>query len=138
MDPNDIEIIVSQPVSVDRDGPTVPELSASPTSVSPGGSFAITARVQDPSGVESAGFYFTLNGAQRDFCGQELARTSGTATDGIWTHTCQVPQNVQGGVYTIVPYAVDIVGNYTNTNCCSTSPTRCVNRACLASSKYFQ
>jgi hypothetical protein len=74
--------------------------------------------------VESAGFYFTLNGAQRDFCGQQLARTSGTATDGIWTHTCQVPQNVQGGVYTIVPYAVDIVGNYTNTNCCSTSPTR--------------
>ncbi|MFZ9043016.1 MAG: hypothetical protein ACO225_15210, partial [Ilumatobacteraceae bacterium] len=124
VDPNNTELIQTQSVSIDAVGPVIAELSVSSSSVSPGGSFTITARVQDPSGVESAGVWFELGGAQRDFCGQSLSRSGGTATDGTWTLECEVPSVVQGGTYTVVPYAVDVVGNWTNTNCCSFSSTR--------------
>ncbi len=118
------EPVRAEGVTTDSDGPEIVTLSVSEATVAPGDTFTITAQVQDGSEVQSAGFYFTLDGAQRDFCGQGLQLTGGDANAGTWTHECVVPADVQGGDYTIVPYAQDAVGNYTNTNCCSSSDTR--------------
>ena len=84
----------------------------------------ISIRATDDAGVAEVGFTFELGGAQRDICGQQTELISGDATDGVWSYTCTIPDVVQGGEYTVVPYGVDVFGNYTNTNCCSTSPTR--------------
>ena len=118
------EPVRAEGVTTDSDGPEIVTLSVSEATVAPGDTFTITAQVQDGAEVQSAGFYFTLDGAQRDFCGQGLQLTGGDANAGTWTHECVVPADVQGGDYTIVPYAQDAVGNYTNTNCCSSSDTR--------------
>ena len=118
------EPVRAEGVTTDSDGPEIVTLSVSEATVAPGDTFTITAQVQDGAEVQSAGFYFTLDGAQRDFCGQGLQLTGGDANAGTWTHDCLVPDDVQGGDYTIVPYAQDGVGNWTNTNCCSSSDTR--------------
>ena len=57
-----------------------------------------------------------LNGAIITICDYyEMSLASGDATDGIWTYTCTIPETVQGGTYTAIPYAQDTVGNWTNT-----------------------
>ncbi|HSE09207.1 MAG TPA: Ig-like domain-containing protein, partial [Nocardioidaceae bacterium] len=108
----------------DSTGPEIVSLSVSQATVSPGDTFTITAHVTDPAGVDTAGFWFTVDGVQNDFCGQQLTLTSGTRTDGTWTNTCTVPSMTRLGSYTITPYARDTLNNYTNTNGGRTDSTR--------------
>ena len=124
VDPDLVEIEFRTPVSVDRDGPEIPDVTVSPTSASIGDEVIISVRATDPADVESVGFYFMLNDAQRDICGQQLEFASGTVLDGVWSTSCTIPSDAQNGVYEVVPFAEDGVGNFTNTNCCSTSSTR--------------
>ena len=134
--PGDHEIVVVGPgpdstpveyrtgIVVDSDGPTFAEVGVSSSLVGPGDSLTISIRALDETGVSRVGFSFTLDGAQRDICGQTTSLASGDASDGVWTYTCTIPGSVQNGTYTVVPYGEDVVGNFTNTNCCSSSPTR--------------
>ena len=110
--------------SDDNTGPAFPSVTVSPSSVGPGDQLVINIRATDDAGVAEVGFTFELGGAQRDICGQQTELISGDASDGVWSYTCTIPDVVQGGEYTVVPYGVDVFGNYTNTNCCSTSPTQ--------------
>ena len=101
---------------VDGDGPEMPEFSVSSTSVEPGDSLTLSVRAIDATGVALVGFSMELNGAIITICdGFEMSLASGDATDGIWTYTCTIPETVQGGTYTAIPYAQDTVGNWTNT-----------------------
>ena len=118
------EFIASLGVVVDNEGPEITSISVSQSTVAPGDTFAITIDANDPSGIDYVGFFFSVNGGQRDFCGQSSSRTSGTDTNGTWTRQCTVPASVIGGTYTITPFAADTLQNYTNTNCCSSSPAR--------------
>jgi hypothetical protein len=102
--------------SDDEIGPTITSVTATPSTVSPGDTLTISIVASDPSGIESVGFYFQRNGVQRDFCGQETTRASGTSTNGIWQYVCTVPFETVIGVYEITPFALDVFGNYTNTN----------------------
>jgi hypothetical protein len=121
-DPTGAERKISRTVSVDRVGPDITSVTVAPLTVSPGDVFTITIAATDVTGVEYVGFYFNLEGlGQRDFCGQQTEFNEGT---GNWTATCTVPDLVLNGEYEIVPYAEDLLGNFTNTNCCSTSETR--------------
>jgi len=124
VDADGADRVLSLGVSLDRDGPAIESIAVSSPTVRPGDTFTITIRATDPSGVRSVGFYLSVGGMQRDFCGQQMTRTGGTTTDAIWTHDCLVPANIIGGEYTITPFAEDELGNYTNMNQGSSSPLR--------------
>ena len=124
VNPDGDEHIVSMGVVLDNDGPEITSITVSQSTVAPGDTFTIPIDANDPSGIAYVGFSFSVNGAQRDFCGQNISRTSGTDTNGTWTRQCTVPASVIGGTYTITPFAADTLQNYTNTNCCSSSPAR--------------
>jgi hypothetical protein len=125
-DPTGAERTISRTVSVDRAGPAISSVTVSSSPVSPGEQFTISIAVTDVAGVAQVGFYFQLDneGGQRDFCGQQTELTSGTATNGVWTYTCTVPDLVINGTYEIVPFALDVLDNATNVNCCSFSEAR--------------
>jgi hypothetical protein len=54
---------------------------------------------------------------QRDFCGQSLTLTSGSgAGTQTWSKNCIIPSGAISGDYKIVPWALDVVDNYTNVN----------------------
>ena len=108
----------------DAAGPAITALSVSPSSGSPGDSVRITAAFSDASGIKRVGFTSSINGAQRDICGQSLRMDSGTATQSTWSWNCQIPVSAQPGRYEFLAYATDIVGNNTNVNCCDLSDIR--------------
>ena len=108
----------------DVTGPEITSVTASPSTVSPGQILTISIDVNDPSGINYVGFSFSRDGVQRDFCGQSTQLTSGTSTNGTWTYECTVPANTVIGEYVVTPYAKDNLGNYTNTNGGTLSPTR--------------
>jgi hypothetical protein len=108
----------------DNDGPKITSISVSQNTVAPGDTFTVSINANDPSGISDVSFSFSVNGGQRDFCGQNTTRTSGTAENGTWTYNCTVPNAVIGGTYTVIPFATDSLRNSTNTNCCSSSPVR--------------
>ena len=116
--------VASIGVVIDNDGPEITSITVSQDTLAPGDNFTISINANDPLGVESVGFWFTVNGGQRDFCGQGTTRTSGTAENGTWTYNCTIPSAVIAGTYTVTPYARDSLQNWTNTNCCTTSPAR--------------
>ena len=116
--------VASIGVVIDNDGPEISSITVSQNTVAPGDTFTISIDANDPSAITMVGFWFTINGGQRDFCGQNTTRTSGTAENGTWTYNCTVPATVIGGTYTITPYASDSLQNWTNSNCCSSSTAR--------------
>jgi len=106
----------------DNTGPNISRVIVSKTAVVPGETFTISIYSDDPSGVSRVGFWFALDRAYRnDFCGQSTSQVAGTSTDGVWEYQCTVPASTQAGSYTIFPYAMDAVLNWTNNNCCTTS-----------------
>ena len=108
----------------DAAGPNIVSLSVSPSPARPGDSVRITVAVTDASGIKRVGFSSSINGAQRDICGQTLRMDSGTATQSTWSWTCQIPVSAQPGRYEFRAYATDVVGNNTNVNCCDLSDIR--------------
>jgi uncharacterized protein YdeI (BOF family) len=114
----------------DRTGPSIDlvEPSSLSDSFTPGDSLTLSVTGTDLSGIQTMGFSFRdiTGGAavQRDFCGQQLTRSSGSGTGTqTWTYVCTVPSTVINGDYQINAWAVDIYGNYTNMNSGSSDPT---------------
>lgn len=94
--------------STDLDGPVVSNASASPSSVSAGGSFTISFDITDASGVDQV--FITVNGASA-VCGSATL-ASGTATNGTWSASCTVDALASAGSYTIDVSASDVASNY--------------------------
>jgi hypothetical protein len=97
-------------------GPNLVSVSSTPSVVAPGDLLTIRAHWIDPSGVSRAGFWFSRDNVQRDFCGQSMSLVSGTIYDGIWEYQCRVPQNTVVGNYMVRYYSTDVVGNDANVN----------------------
>ena len=108
----------------DVTAPTIVSVTATPSTVTPGQTFTVSARVTDTTGVTYVGLQSDLNGTQATWCGYTAALTSGTATDGIWTVTCTVPNIVNSGAYSVFPYAQDALGNWANINNGPSTPLR--------------
>ena len=105
------------------------EIVPAEATYSPGSLFTIEITANDPSGVEQVGFIIStaemmtfLPGTddeysqpiQRDtFCGQNTTRRPGT---DVWVAQCQVTSNWINGDYVVRAFAVDTLGNFTNTN----------------------
>lgn len=121
-EPNDDPL--PQPRVADLTGPQIESIDVSPSTVGPGDRFTVTIVTSDPSGVNRASMIFMLGRAQRDFCGQSLDLISGDALKGTWQTQCTAPSVGSNGNYVVVPSAADLVGNYTNTNCCTRSSLR--------------
>lgn len=100
----------------DTEGPKISSLTVTPSEGVPGSTIEITIMVEDEAGAERVGFYTTVNGAQQDICGQETTLVSGSENNGTWSHTCTIPSAVINGTYTVVPFARDVLGNWTNSN----------------------
>ena len=106
------------PMTVVHDvtAPTIVSVSASPSTVSPGQTLTISARVTDTTGVQYVGLQADLNGTQASWCGYSASLVSGSATDGTWALSCTVPTTVNSGIYNVYPYANDTLGNMANIN----------------------
>jgi hypothetical protein len=105
--------------------PDILSISATPSSLSPGQSFVVSAHVTSPVGVQQIELQSVLDGSSgvSPFCDSYATLTSGTTLDGVWSINCTVPDPVLSGSYTITPYAEDVTGDWTNTNGGPTSPT---------------
>ena len=108
----------SVPLTVDVTAPTIVSVTATPSTVSPGDTVVVSAHVTDDTRVRTVGLQATLVGSAGawSFCDGAGQRTAGSAGDGTWTMSCQVPEQVLNGDYSIYPYAQDIAGNWVNTN----------------------
>lgn len=96
--------------NTDFDGPVVSNASASPSSVSAGGSFTITFDITDASGVDQV--FITATGVDVS-CGS-ASLSSGSSTNGTWTASCSVGALVGAGAYSIDVSASDVASNYGN------------------------
>jgi len=108
----------------DADGPKIEEITLTPASVTVGDELTIRVRVSDDTGVNYVGFSFSIDKAQRDFCGQSLTQESGGSKSAVWVTRCTVPVSAQPGTYSVKAYARDVLNNHTNTNCCTRSELR--------------
>lgn len=93
--------------------PSIASASASPSSVAPGGTVTLTARVTDLTGVNDVRFIVrtpTLSDAA--WCNAYAAMVSGTSKDGTWRLNCTVPNIANAGPYGVEVIASDLVGNY--------------------------
>jgi hypothetical protein len=113
----------------DRTGPSIDSVTPTSGSFTVGDTLTITVVGTDSSGITQMGFGFfdiTDGGyVQRDFCGQSLTLTSGSgAGTQTWSKVCVVPDGVISGEYMIYPWALDVVGNYTNMNTGGSDDTR--------------
>jgi hypothetical protein len=100
----------------DTEGPRITSLTATPQGGIPGSIIEIAITVEDEVGADRVGFYTTVNGAQQDICGQDTRLIAGSVSSGTWGYTCTVPSSVINGTYTVVPFARDVLGNWTNSN----------------------
>ncbi len=102
--------------NTDLIGPDLISLTSTPSVVHPGDILTIQAHWIDASGVGRAGFWFSRDHVQRDFCGQSMTLASGTIYDGIWEYKCRVPENTVVGNYVVHAYSTDLVDNDANVN----------------------
>ena len=102
--------------SDDADGPEILTLTTNQQSYTPGDQIVVTMHATDATGIDDAAVSFSIDGKQNDFCGQQMQRVTGTAQDGIWKLSCTVPADVLNGTYEVLPYARDVMNNWTNTN----------------------
>jgi hypothetical protein len=118
----------SSGVSFDVSGPEIVEVLPDGGVFGPGEVFTVSVTVRDQSGIATVGFSFDQvfrdevgeveSTFQRDFCGQSLVRSGvdeGAGTE-TWTFECTVPDVVVGGEYRIRVFALDTLGNWTNSN----------------------
>lgn len=112
------------PRVADLTGPTIEAITVSPKDVTPGDHFKVRISASDPAGIASVAMSFRLGVAQRDFCGQALKLVTGDSFSSTWEVECTAPSIGSNGQYDVVPYARDLLDNYTNYNCCSLSDLR--------------
>lgn len=118
----------------DVDAPTITALTVNPSPIVLGTkakgrtSFAIAVRAVDAGGVDrvTVGVYDPKDRAGRAY---RLTRTSGSATDGLWTATLVLPNLAKRGAWSVRAFATDRASNTTNpdrvyTNFRVTLPTR--------------
>ena len=117
------EFTVSEALD-DADGPKIEEITLTPATVTVGDELIIRVKVSDVTGINYVGFSFSIDDAQRDFCGQSLSRESGGSKSAVWATRCIVPVSAQPGMYSVKAYARDLLSNHTNTNCCTRSELR--------------
>lgn len=117
------EFTVSEALD-DADGPKIEEITLTPATVTVGDELTIRVKVSDVTGINYVGFSFSIDDAQRDFCGQSLSRESGGSKSAVWATRCIVPVSAQPGTYSVKAYARDLLSNHTNTNCCTRSELR--------------
>ena len=100
------------------DAPDIVTVEASPSTATSGQTITLTARVTSPVGVSQVGLQAQSTEVEGNtsFCDGYGTLTSGTATDGIWTLSCVVPGVVVPGEYVVYPYAMDVLGQWTNSN----------------------
>jgi hypothetical protein len=93
--------------------PVVVSFSANPSAVTAGSSVTLSWHVTSPSPVQSTGAYIVgPDGATLDYCrpGQSTL-VSGSPTDGVWTHSCQIAPGSVSGTYSVDIRATDPAGN---------------------------
>jgi hypothetical protein len=100
----------------DTEGPRITSVTVTPQGGTPGSIIEIAITLQDEAGADRVGFYTTISGAQQDICGQDTRLIAGSTASGTWGYTCTVPSTVINGTYTVVPFARDVLGNWTNSN----------------------
>ena len=105
-------------LSIDAAPPQVDLITVSPQTASPGQTLSISAHVTDDTGVQAIELQSARTGSAGNFsfCDSYATLSSGTATDGTWSITCQVTDHTLNGDYVVTPYAEDIAGNWLNSN----------------------
>jgi hypothetical protein len=103
---NDQRLTVTNQFANDYEGPAVVSYTFSPTTIDISSSPAtvvVTARVTDVSGVASAPIVY-IQSSDNPVATQQtgwLTRTSGTAQDGIYTATINIPCGLQPGQWSV-------------------------------------
>jgi hypothetical protein len=101
------------PCAIDTTGPIINNIVA-PNVVTAGTTVTFTWRVRDASGLDNTNMRFGgYSGWITSWCGfvTVAERVSGTASDGTYRATCDVPANAVNGSYTVFLSATDMFGN---------------------------
>ena len=102
---------------VDSTGPTLTWLEV-PESLEAGSTLTATFSLEDPSGVAPGSATASIGGSPgwiTTWCGfrMDAELVSGTETDGIWSVSCDVPENAVSDPYSLWAGAQDNFGNST-------------------------
>ena len=102
---------------VDTTGPTVTWLDF-PSTIEAGSTLTATFSLKDPSGVAPGSATASIGGAPgwiTTWCGFRIDAelVSGTETDGVWSVSCDVPENAVSDPYSLWTGAQDNFGNST-------------------------
>lgn len=101
------------PCAIDTTGPIINNIVA-PNVVTAGTTATFTWRVRDASGLDNTNMRFGgYSGWITSWCGfvTVAERVSGTASDGTYRATCDIPANAVNGSYTVFLMASDSFGN---------------------------
>lgn len=94
----------------DSDAPVIDSVVSSPLVVNRGGAVTISAHATDASGVSAVSFVLRFNKfANAQWCAGAATLVDGTANDGTWELTCNVPAGAAIGSYTVNTVATDVV-----------------------------
>ena len=106
--------------------PAIHSIDVNPSIVSAGQSFTVSAHLTSAIGVQAIELQSRAVGVTGNFsfCDSYAKLTSGSTTDGIWAIECTVPSVVAGGSYVVTPYAMDVLGQWVNSNGGPSSTTR--------------
>jgi len=101
--------------SIDTTGPVVTWLD-SPQTVEAGSTLTATFSAKDPSGISPESATASIGGAPgwiTSWCGfyMNAELVSGTETDGVWSVSCDVPENAVNESYSLWAGAQDNFGN---------------------------
>ena len=101
------------PCAIDTTGPIINNIVV-PNVVTAGTTVTFTWRVRDASGLDNTNMRFGgYSGWITSWCGfvTVAERVSGTASDGTYRATCDIPANAVNGSYTVFLSASDMFGN---------------------------
>lgn len=94
----------------DQDAPVIDSVVTTPAVATRGGTITISAHVTDASGVAAVSFVTRFNKfANAQWCAGGATLVDGTAQDGTWELTCNVPSGAAIGNYTVNTVATDNV-----------------------------
>lgn len=109
--PDDAAFVVLGP-GPDTTPPTVEVEEAPAGGLAPGERFHLTVHVADPNGVSDLGVTATRQVGDGTWCDEEsLHLVDGSAVDGSWRLTCEVPDPARNGEWSLVLRALDGYGN---------------------------
>jgi len=97
--------------TTDTSPPRVVSTTTNPTSASPGATVTLSSSLTDDSGTSTVLFQVFRNPPIECLGGNLATRTSGVATDGVWSRTCTLPAVLVSGDYVVAPLAQDVKGN---------------------------